>query len=361
MVSRTADLIVRAIRVAPLVGGLFAVCSCSNMLGGSPTVTPTPTTRSTATRTSVPPPTNTPKVSAPEVAPPVPPTPNVEATVSAGHTACEGYVALLSGSKQDKALLNTPEVQGLAKQVPDLVACGAVARDSDELCMLLGSDTEQGRTKDCVLAQGLFHELRAYPNTHSFYMPEVDWKGCHASPFAPICDALRQALRSGDASKCTLTGDFQSICRNQLPELNESQCRAVGPAMKKAMETKCRAMVALDKSLCHLSEAEVKKFAFQGAQDFFKGSEDECKQKTEDRALLGKGLKVLAQSGPPRERELAKAALGQADACASYAKAAMDSCTAGNAGTPAAETPTPGASETSPPTGGSAGAAPGGS
>ncbi len=364
MVSRVASLIVRAIQIAPLVACLSASYSCSNMFGGSPTVTPTPTTRSTATRTKAPVPTDTPKPAAPEAAAPAPPTPNVEATASTARTACEGYVAVLSGKKQDKAALDDRAVQGLARQVPDLAACGAVARDSDELCMLLGPNAEQGQTKDCVLARELFHELRAYPNTHSFYMTEQEWSGCHGSPFAPICDALRQALRSGDANKCVLTADFQSICRKQLSELTESQCRAVGPAMKTAMETKCRAMVTVDKSVCHLKEADVKKFDFKGSEDFFKESEAECKRKTEDRALLGKGLRALAESGPPREREFAKAALGQTDACATYAKAAMDSCAGGTLGTPVAGTPGLGGavpSGTSSPTGNSSGSAPGGS
>jgi hypothetical protein len=355
MVARTASLIVRAIRLAPVLSCLFAGCTCSSGPVVSPTPTATPTSRATQPPPTVPHPTDTPVPPPPAATSTLPPAPNPEVTANAADSACGDYVAVLSGKKQDKALLENPAVRALAQQAPDLVKCGAVRLDSEALCMLLGSDPEQGLTKECVLMQELFHELRAYPKSHSFFMTETEWRGCHASPLAPICDALREALRSGDASKCALKADFRSVCRGMLTNLDEVQCGVVGPHVKRIMEARCRAAVTLDASVCHIEGADEKrthgaKFDFK---ELFKGGEDECKQKTEERAFLGKGLNVLAESGPPRERELAKAALGQTDACAPYARAAMESC---KGSSPGASVP----AGTSPPAGNGPGSAPAG-
>lgn len=355
MVSRTATLIMRAIRMAPVVTCVFAGCTCSGGPGTTPPPTATAAPRATQTPVRVAPVTNTPVAQAQPTAT-APPTPNVEATRSAARPACEGYVAVLSGEKQDEALLNDPAVRALAPQVPDLVTCGAVRLDSEAHCMLLGSDREQNEIRACRQAQSLFHELRLHPKSPAFFMTDADWHACHDSPLAPVCDSLRDAFRSGDVSKCTLTQDFQAICRKQIPELNESQCRIVGPWMKRVTDAKCRAMVTLDTKACHAEQRDLKSGDLSKQMpDFFKEAEDECRQKTEELAPLGKGLSGLAESGPPRERALAQATLGKADACAAYAQAAIEVCVQGSqAAPPEAGTPPPGApvpAGTSQPTG----------
>lgn len=358
MVSRTTTLIVCAIRLVPILSFGFAGCTCSGGPAVNPTPTVPPTSRAAAIPPTVPRPTETP-VPAPPTAPAeatstLPPAPNAGGTAGEASSACEGYVAVLSGKKQDKASMDNPTVRALAQQVPDLVSCGAVRLDSEALCMLLGTDPQQGQTQQCLTQQGLFHELRAYPKKPSFFMTESEWRGCQDSPLAPVCDTLRQALRSGDATKCALKDDFQSICRKQITDLNEAQCRIVGPWMKRVTEAKCRAMVTLDKAACQVEQADLKSGEFsKDMPEFFKEAEGECKQKTEDRAFLGKGLNAIAESGPARERELAKAALGQADACAPFAQAAMDSCKGSGAGAPAP-------AGTSPPAGNEPGSTPAG-
>ena len=209
--------------------------------------------------------------------------------------------------------------------------------------MLLGSDREKGHTKECVQTVGLFHEVRAYPKGRSFYMIDTEWRGCQGSPYAPICEAFRDALRSGNASKCAFKADYAAVCHGLIPDLNKSQCTIVAPWIQRVTEAKCRAAISLDKSACRVDKSDLKSGELaKYMPDFFKGAEDECTQKTEERAFLGKGLKVLAESGSPQQRELAKAALGQADACATYSKTAMATCMEGPPGAaPSSETPAP--------------------
>jgi hypothetical protein len=113
--------------------------------------------------------------------------------------------------------------------------------------------------------------------------PDVKYEMCRTDPkLAPICDRLRDAARSGDPNECAGTGDE---------------------------ETSCRAALTLDKSLC------VK------AKDKYG-----CEKAIDANLVFAKGLKALAESGPPREQAFAKAALGDPDACAPFAKVAVTSC-----------------------------------
>jgi hypothetical protein len=110
--------------------------------------------------------------------------------------------------------------------------------------------------------------------------PDFKYEMCRTDPkLAPFCDRLRQAARSGDPDECTGTGD---------------------------QESGCRAALLLDESRC--------------------GKTEGCKKAIEANRVFSKGLKALAESGPPRERALAKAALGDADACTSFAEAAVGVC-----------------------------------
>lgn len=300
----------RTLRMAAIVPWLFAGCTCS----GTPE---TKTIPAVATR-----PTAAPQAAAPPAAPPTavvvrdtPAAPPLSADSAAKVSACEKYVAVLSGRKQDPALLDNAELKGLGIQATDLVTCGAVLSDSDVLCTRL-IPVEHGPTKMCLHMRAMFHELRAYPQGRSFMLNDVDWEDMRPlRERAPAAmDAFRDALRSADAAKCAQAGDLQSICR---------------------------AYVNLDKSLCQLqgelAQAEVPvprrkegEPATVKAKDVL---EDACRETIDSRAFLGQGLKKLAESAPARERELAKAALGQADACAVYAQGAMDLC-AGKITTP---------------------------
>lgn len=322
MVVHSVRPIVRVLRQASLATVLVACSACSGggLFGGPPTPTPTSTTRHTPTLTPVPPATDTPQPLAPET-PTVPSTPNVEATISTGRTLCERYVAAISGTEKDSPLLDTPEVQELA-QIPDLAICGAVVHDSDTVCKRLYA-ASQILTDVCVRMRSIFHELRAYPgHSRSFMFDDVDLAGCRSLASLPpgTCDATREALRSGDAKKCAQTGDGESICR---------------------------AYLSLDASLCH---AQGKLTEAKGLGDEKRSAksviEDRCKRQIETRAVFAKGLKELAQSGPALERALARAALGQRDACASFAQAALDRCVqkakARGPGTAAIVAPVPG-------------------
>jgi len=191
---------------------------------------------------------------------------------------CEDYVAVFTGTtatKKDDPMLADPKFQALAGQSFDLLACRAVATDSDAPCALIPKQEEE-----CRYSRSVFHELRTNPNGRSFMFPDLKYEMCRTDPkLAPFCDRLRDAARSGDPSKCKGTGD---------------------------QEAGCRAAIALDESLC--------------------GKTEGCKKAIEANRVFAKGLKALAESGPARERALAKAALGDADACTSFAEATARIC-----------------------------------
>ncbi len=210
-------------------------------------------------------------------------------------SSCEEYVAVLSGKKKDDALLADPKVRAFAARSFDLVACRAVATDSDAPCALIPE-----QESECRYLRSVLHELRTNPQGRSFMFPPAKYEMCQTDPeLKPFCDRLRDAARSGNPNECGGTGD---------------------------QEISCRAALTLDKSLC----AEAK-------------DPDGCKKAIEASELFGKGLKALAESGPARERALAKAALGEADACASFARAAVGSCPGPTAGPTSTARPTPAA------------------
>jgi hypothetical protein len=304
--SRDTTVIIRAVGFAPLVAGLFAGCTWSGSLLGNPTPTATPTATRTATPTVTRTHTQTPPP--PESTPTVPPTPDLRgtATVSARRAVCERYVAFLSGRERDDALLDNPDVQALAQQSADLVMCGSVVRDSDLLCRRF-FPTERGPSIVCRHMWSIFHELRAHPKGRSFMFDDIDREEWQSPPSvdSATCDALQEALRSGDVNKCARSGDLESVCRAYM-RLDQSLCRVHGrlaevelPSRKAGEPEKLKLKTVLEES---------------------------CRETIESRAPLARGLTAIAKTGPPRERELAKAALGQTDACASYAQSALQSC-----------------------------------
>jgi len=306
MLIHPANPFVRAIRVAPVVACLFAGCTCAGKPAPAPTpsstVRPAATPTPVARQTDTPPPTIA-TVETPPAAAPAPPTPD-----AAKGAACKGYVAVLSGRKQDPAVLDNPDLRALAAQSPDLVTCGAVLSNSDVLCNRL-MPTEHGPGKMCSQMRAIFYELRTYPQGRSFLFADVDWQEWQPIHVLapPAVDAFRDAMRAGDAKKCAQTGDLQSICSAYV-NLDKSLCRVQGKLAEAEIAPPER------------KEGEPPKVKLKDAL------EESCRQTIESRAFLAKGLKALAASGPPRERELAKAALQQADACEMYAQAALQSC-----------------------------------
>jgi hypothetical protein len=220
--------------------------------------------------------------------------------------ACEGYVAVLSGRKTDAAALGNTSLRAIAE--PDLVMCGAVFSDSNAMCEQL-MPPQKGPGGACLHTQSIFHELRAYPSSHSFMFDDIDFNECHGVPgLETYCTSLRKALRSGNPKDCAQVAGGESICR---------------------------AYMSADKSLCHvtgkLAELEVELPGKRKPGDPTKVRvkewiEETCGRNIESRAFLAKGLKTIAESGPTRERELARAALKQADACQAYAQSALQAC-----------------------------------
>ena len=200
--------------------------------------------------------------------------------------------------------MKDPDVEALAQQAPQLVTCGAIAQDSEDLCELV-------KGKDCRQMTMVFRELRAHPKSRAFMFPEC--YNMHDEKWVSFCDSMLKALRSGDPKECAATGNGESLCR---------------------------ALVTFDASLC------------VPAQGLPEDLPSACKERVRSWAFLAKGLKELAEKGPSAKRAegigdlgpvrmWAKAALGQADACAPLAESAMGICSSSPHRVPGAETPAP--------------------
>jgi hypothetical protein len=289
MMCTVADLIVRPARVTAAVACMVLAVACSGAPDKSPAATP---------------------IGAPASRP------TTAADASARQALCSGYVAALSGRAQDETLLDNPEVRTLAEQFSDLVMCGAVVRDDDTPCRRLLPE-EHGPSTACRYMQSIFHELRTYPQGRSFLFDQLDWEDCHSIDSLPptFCDAFRAAMRSGDPKDCAPTGDGEPVCRAYLA-LDASRCHVDG-ALKDVVATGPRVVEKTPR------DRATERPTLGAVLELL------CKQAIERRGFLAKGLKVIAESGPPREREFAKAALGQPEACAPYVQAAMQACLGG--------------------------------
>lgn len=213
---------------------------------------------------------------------------------------CERSIAALAGDPEEAALLKTRYVQDLARGQANLLTCRAVKDDSDEACKLLGDDDA---IKSCRAMRSVFHELRENPRGRGFMFNDVQFEDCQRfEPLAPYCEKFRAAARTGDATQCDTLGEFQS---------------------------NCRAAIKLDKSLCTAPKSK----GFQGrdhegGETYGEDIRKDCQRQVEKMAVYAKGLLAVAESGPPLERQLAKAALQQPDACTPLADAAAKACSA---------------------------------
>ena len=337
MLPRTTQVIARGVRVAPIVVCLFGLGACSDGLFATATPTATPTLRPTSTPTKVP----TVPPRATDTPPPAvtsSPTPDAAATatVAARRAACESAITVLAGRDTNPAALDNPEVVALATGAPDLVVCGAVATDTVARCTRLMPD-DRGPGGACRALVSVFHELKTHPKSHSFLITEDDGKELERISVPPpaVWDAVRKAVRAGDPKECAAAGDLASVCRAFI-DLDPAHCRVEGS----------------------LKDVRVEAPKVAGKPKLGSLLADFCKENITSRRFLAQGLKALAESGPPRERDLARAALGGADACAPYAESAMQLCMGAGAaaGTPVAvpggQTPavtgTPGSSGTAP-------------
>jgi hypothetical protein len=305
----TGDVIRRAVRAALAIGLLGGCTGCESPVAAQTAAATNQTPAAAARPAEATPPATPPAASAS-------PAGGLPTPDAAKHSACDDYVKVLSGRGKDLAALGKREVQALGVGSPDLVTCGAVLSDSDALCTKL-FPAEHGPSMACRHMWSVFHELRAYPKTHSFMFGQVDWEECRKSPVLPAksCDAMRDALRANDAAKCKATGDLEAMCR---------------------------AFISFDKSDCHVSP-EIERRAAKAGKAMKEGEgapsvEQWCKETIDSRKFLAQGLEALAASGPPREREFAKAAVGRADACQSFAQSATQLCL-GSASAPSQATP----------------------
>jgi hypothetical protein len=229
---------------------------------------------------------------------------------------CERDARALAGGDK-KSAAKKSEVAGNATRDAntDLVTCTAVLADSDDPCTRLESESADNCRRD----RAAFHEMRAYPNGRSFMLSDRKFEECKQNAaMAPVCEAVRKALRSGDPSQCVLTGDFEAICRSSAG-LEPSKCATEAPQLKTLLEGHCRAMVTLDEAACDV------------AGPYHEEMTKQCRDDIKANKAFGKGLKDLAKSGSPREKELAKAALKDPDACKALTQSAVDACVQANA------------------------------
>ena len=224
---------------------------------------------------------------------------------------CEKLAKVLAGKDKDPELLKRAGApsETMRASNADLVTCTAVLADSEEPCARLSEGDA-----DCRRDQAKFHELRAYPNGKGFMLDDRKFEECKKNTaMAPVCETVRKALRAGDPSQCVFTADFEAICRS-AEGMDPSKCATDGPQLKTMLEGHCRALVTLDESACDVPGPHQEQMT-QQCRDDIKASKP-----------YGKGLKEMASSGSPREKELAKAALKDADACKAFTQSAVDAC-----------------------------------
>lgn len=236
---------------------------------------------------------------------------------------CERYVSVLAGREKDPAVLKQEDVKAMVAPVADLVTCGAVRADSDEPCALI----KDASGDQCRETRALFHELRVHPKGRAFMFDEHEFEKCKGENalMAPVCETIRKAIMAGDPNQCVINADFESICRNVHGDVDVASCAKEAP---RVLEAHCRAKIRLDESACDVPGSD-KKMA------------EECRRDIRARKAYGKGLKELVTSGAPREKELAKAALDDPDACKAFSQPVMKACLAGGpAAAPATTTTT---------------------
>src|SRR5581483_3001271 len=175
---------------------------------------------------------------------------------------------------------------------------------SEDLCKALAKGAIEAQVK-CRQQTNMMHEVRHYPKGRSFFFTDVEMEQCEQfGPTKPYCKSIRDIARSGDASKCTSLSFLADTCRAFLT-IDKSNCRAPsGPDLAAATQGQPEA----------------------AQKDLATGIQQDCVKKIDDRAFLAKGLSDVAASDRP-EAKLAKAALGQADACAGDVGSAMTACT----------------------------------
>jgi hypothetical protein len=242
-----------------------------------------------------------------------------KAVGSAAPTKCQKIAEALGKRTADAALLNSADAHAVGLQNPELVMCSAVLTDSDEPCKRY-LPSGQGPSNACLQLRAIFHELKANPGKPTYMFTDFDWQLCRSNPdFTQTCDKLRAALRSG----------------------NEKDCAGIGIA-----EPLCRAAMSGDKTKCDLkvaaAEGKVLSPDPQGKGPVTANVSEmiaqDCHEKLDTRLRLAGGLKKLAESGSPQEQPLARAALGEADACATLVKQATGRCP-GETGPAADSTP----------------------
>jgi hypothetical protein len=220
---------------------------------------------------------------------------------------CKAAAEAFGKRAADKAQLDTEEARSIANDNPQLVFCHAVLTDSDQPCKQFFPE-EHGPSAACLEFRALFHELRTYPDKPTYLFTDYDWERCRSSAdLRDTCDKLRNALRSGTEASCAGIGIGEPLCRAAIS----------------GDKSKCGMKVAVDRAQISLPDA---KEGEKNTIDVAEWVAADCREKMDSRAWLKPGLKALAKNGPARQRVLAQAALGEADACASLVKDALAKC-----------------------------------
>src|SRR6185295_4400636 len=164
MVSRDPSLITRLRRLAPVIALTFSGCTCAGSSSSSPAQPAVVVAAATATR---------PPAEAPPTAVPAVPA----AAVNAKRAACLRAIDALAGSTDDSGALASPEARLLADQIPDLVTCGAIRKNTDVPCHTLLA-TERSREIDCLSMRSKYDELRTYPKGRGFLFDDLKYAEC---------------------------------------------------------------------------------------------------------------------------------------------------------------------------------------
>lgn len=152
--------------------------------------------------------------------------------------------------------------------------CLAVSKDDPATCDSAADD----RKEDCQIEQMRFHELRHAREANKWRYTDIDLAQCihHAATAGKnkgLCEDYAAAVRQQDPSRCPTLN---------VEGLNE-----------------CPALAALDPARCPSGKKH-----------------ERCIESVERFKLMASGgLKALAEQGSPSDKQLARAALGDKEAC----------------------------------------------
>lgn len=228
MVSRAANVIIRAIRLAPVAAYLLLVCASSSHPGWAQT--PVDSTPAAVTPIRVTSPSQPSKDQAVTPSPAGSPMPDAK---GAAEDPCEKAVTALGSGDLSAFKSLPPETRAAFERayrehygLAEVFSCLAVADDNSRYCDLLPNPEKDG----CFSQRQFIHGLKALPKGASA-LPLVAarvYQQCTSVLSKADCGKMQEAMTTRDAAKCKGLPDDLSILCDAVVTGNASRCPKEG-------------------------------------------------------------------------------------------------------------------------------------